>query len=511
MADARLATSWSRVLLLLLAAALLRPTAGRSPARWQGGDGAPGGPLLLDAVGDSSVLVDLLPHGDTTQGPLKRSFFEKHLRVRRRYPHGEQALEAKWALFTWVGGLLVIVAVVLGALCSFLPSRPTAELEVLAPRLDSEEEPPSRLPMVMMTAAWCTLAFMPLGLASRLFDAHVAVTFWVNLLAIVPESVLIGIATEELAVHLGDAAGALLNASFGNAVEIVFAAFSLKAGLLDACAGNLVGSILANQLGLLGCVFLAAGVWITPPFTLRLGREASFDVSSALNQAQMLLLSSFSVTLPATYAQLQHVTPQHLLALSQALGFLLVLCYVAFVAHLLHSRGPTPKEEQHARLGIRTGMALLALATVLLAASTECMVASLGEFCRRNGLSQMFVGVVLMPVAGDFSHISAIYFAMKGKMDLAISIALASAIGNALLVMPGSLLLGHLFNQPMTLAFHPVHGVTLIISAIITLAVLVEGRSNWLRGVTLLATFAFVSVMVFFMPEGSEHGLLSRT
>jgi Ca2+:H+ antiporter len=451
---------------------------------------------------------------------------------------GKQSLEGKWRFFWWAVGFLFLIVVLLFCLINWgpemrlshqmsSPSSPAGPVVPLAPT-ESQRTPtttmnspqhtptPSRelmgiTPRDLETSRWvrkipfgvpsaicASVVMMPVGVAASFFSWPHGAIFWLNLAAIIPESFLIGIATEELALHIGDSAGALLNASFGNASELIFVYLLLKDGLLDACAGSLVGSILSNHLVLLGLSFLVGGVLVEPPYKIRLSREAYFNGSNALNQAQHLLVASFSVTLPAVFASSQHVTPEHVLALSQAFSGFLVLSYIALVFFQLQN----PSEPlAGAQLSVTNSLVMLIVSTVLMAISSECMVHSLDDFCREMGLSQTFVGVVLLPIAGDLSHSSAIYLAMKNKMDLAIDISLQSSIQIALLVIPYSVILGLYLGQPMTLGFVPVHSVMLVTSAIITFAVVVDGRSNWLRGYTLLTTFTLVCLVVFFMPD----------
>mmetsp|Transcript_104016 Transcript_104016/g.335400 ORF Transcript_104016/g.335400 Transcript_104016/m.335400 type:complete len:576 (+) Transcript_104016:161-1888(+) len=450
---------------------------------------------------------------------VKQDLAEEGIGIEERMsPLGQSALEKarledKWEYFQWAVVFIVLLALVIGCLCYLAPDPVNAEfyseetvLEVCAPPGDTRSQGGAQyfhVPIGVTSALCFTLVAMPIGLASRLFAWSGPLSFGLNLLAIIPESFLLGIATEELALHMGDAAGAFLNASFGNAVELIFVYFTLEDGLLDACTGSLVGSILSNNLVLLGFSFLVGGVLVTPRRKIRLSPAASFDRHGALDQAQQLLLASFGMTLPALFAKMHHVTLRHVLTLSRAFSLFLLLSYIALIFYQLHSR-PSPstsEQPEKATLNVRVSLALLAISTAVMAVSSECMVLSLDDFCHSIGLSQTFVGMVLLPIAGDLSHMSAVYFAMKGKMDLSISIALASAIQIALVVTPFSVVFGQFVGQPMTLEFHSVHSVTIMISAIITFAVLVDGQSSWLRGYTLLTTFVLICLVIFFMPD----------
>jgi len=420
---------------------------------------------------------------------------------------GEATLDHKWVQLYWFFGFLALLVVTIQCLFYFTPALDpedtTTRYELSSPELLENAAP--GLPRSVIVASLLVALLLPLGVAVKWMGASAGTIFWVNLLAVVPEAYLLGYATEELAILLGDAAGALLNATFGNTVEVIFVYFTLKDGLIDATIGSLVGSIISNHLVLLGLSFLVGGVLVTRPFTLRLSEEASYDVRNAMNQAQQLLVSSFTVTLPAVFSTLQNVRPIHVLSLGQAYSFFLVFSYIFLVFFQLKT---TPKAQtvvEESVLSCKSALCLLMIATLLLGVSSEIMVHSLDEFCHGIGLSQTFVGVVVLPIAGDISHMSAIYMAMKNKMDLAINIAMASAIQIALVVVPISIWMGAAMNQPMTLGFQETHGVSLILSAIITFAVLVDGHSNWLRGSTLLTTWMMVCLVYFFMPDNVQE------
>merc|ERR1719421_1949121 len=136
--------------------------------------------------------------------------------------------------------------------------------------------------------------------------------------------------------------------------------------------------------------------------------------------------------------------------------------------------------------------------TVAVVANSEAMVEYLQEYCELSGYSQSFIGIVLLPLVGDLCHVTSTYFAMKGNMELAVNIAMQSALQIALVVLPVAVFIGYILGQPMTLDFKGQHTVCLLGSAIITFAVMVDGKSNWLRGLILLSTYAFICVLIFF-------------
>eukprot|EP00929_Paragymnodinium_shiwhaense_P002363 TRINITY_DN102591_c0_g1_i1.p1 TRINITY_DN102591_c0_g1~~TRINITY_DN102591_c0_g1_i1.p1 ORF type:complete len:594 (+),score=113.78 TRINITY_DN102591_c0_g1_i1:134-1915(+) len=435
----------------------------------------------------------------------------------RMSPIGEQVLQQKWVIFSISVVTLIVTSLTLAVILYFSPplggektDGSPSDSPAQSPRGSVVSGEDSRrietlsmtrgLPISVLLSVVATVILLPFGCLAGHFGMSSALVFWINLMAVVPEAYLLGFATEELASHLGNAAGAILNASFGNCVELVFVYYTVKDGLLDATIGSLVGSIISNHLVLLGFAFLFGGVLAVKPYKIRLSQDSTYDKVGAINQAQQLLLASFTVTLPAIFATHQHVTSSHVLVLGQAFSFFLIFCYIFSVFFQLRFQH-VESEHESAVLSVRTALGVLVASTICLAISSEFMVHALDDFCHRIGMSQTFVGIALLPVAGDLSHMGAVVVAMKGKMDLAINIALASAIQIALVVVPASIWMGYAMGQPMTLGFQHIHGAALIISAIMTFAVLVDGHANWLRGATLIVTWIMVCLVYFFMPD----------
>merc|ERR1719161_1319604 len=162
---------------------------------------------------------------------------------------------------------------------------------------------------------------------------------------------------------------------------------------------------------------------------------------------------------------------------------------------------PSTEVGLHSQVSKASAFTMLVGATVLCALSSEVLVEAVSGFAIESGMSKSFLGVVVLPIAGDLTHVSAVYMAMKGKMELATSIALSSAIQIAMVVLPLAVFMGYLLDQPMTLNLRVMHSVSLVVSAVVTFAVMVDGKSNWLRGYTLLTTFFMIALIVFFQPD----------
>lgn len=447
---------------------------------------------------------------------VKKELAEEGLgREERMSEIGERALEDRWFTFVAAAMFLLLLAAITFAVCYFAPHWVEGEDDddepVSGRSLPDDAEPlgyVEGIKYLLYRPVNFMLVLVPIGLVCHFWARNVGYTaiFWINILAIVPEAYIVGIATEEIALMMGDVAGAIWNATFGNVVELIFIYLTLREGLITVCEGSIVGAILCNHVLLLGFCFLLGGTALRSRMTgasttkFQFGRELEYDSTNALNQAQQLLVASFAVTLPSLFAEMQHVTLKHVMVLSRAVSCFIVVSYCALVTHQLVSM---PSKEVGLRSKVSKGSAFTMLvgATILCALSSEVVVEAVSGFAIESGYSKSFLGLVVLPIAGDLTHVSAVYMAMKGKMELAVGISLASSIQVAMVLLPTAVWLGYFMDQPMTLNLRSMHSVMLVVSSLITFAVMVDGKSNWLRGFTLLTTFFMIALIVFFQPD----------
>ena len=354
-----------------------------------------------------------------------------------------------------------------------------------------------------MTLNWL-LVFVPAAVAvEHLAPERHLLVFVTAALAILPLAGWLGRATEQLAERMGEGVGGLLNATFGNAAELIIAFAALRAGLHDVVKASIAGSIVGNILLVLGAAMLAGG--IRRP-------EQLFNASAARSQATMLTLAAIALILPAAYSSLLgDAAIAGLGTLSIAISVVLLLVYALFLVFSLVTHASwfagTPAAEGEAQAHVETwstgrAAAVLAAATALIAWMSEILVGAIEPMTHQSGLNRIFVSVFVVAILGNAAeHATAITAAMKNRMDLSLSIAIGSSIQVALFVAPilvlASLLVG---PGPMDLVFPTGLVMIVFLSVLITAQVAGDGRSDWLKGVQLLSVYLVLAITFFFVP-----------
>merc|ERR1719160_431147 len=205
-------------------------------------------------------------------------------------------------------------------------------------------------------------------------------SFLLNLIAMLPLANIMGVATEELAIHTGQTLGGLLNATFGNAVELIVVIQSLRKGLLIITKGTLLGSILANMLLVLGMAFFFGGLFGADDGKLQKNKEQSYTAKTAMVQAQLLLFCSFTIAMPSMFAEAHNVTADHVVWISRAASFFVLMTYCVFLFFQLYTHAQSfsadgeQLEDEEAQIGVASAMGLLVGATCLVAVSSEFLV-----------------------------------------------------------------------------------------------------------------------------------------
>jgi len=323
-------------------------------------------------------------------------------------------------------------------------------------------------------------------------------------LAIIPLAGWMGRATEELAGHVGETAGGLLNATFGNAAELIIALVALREGLHDVVKASITGSILGNILLVLGFSMVAGGARF---------KTQRFNVVAARNQATMLLLAAIALILPAGFHHL--AGPGAALAergLSLDIAVVLLITYGLGLLFSLHTHRrllaaeetpPHPSAET-AGEAWSAGRALWVLiaTTALVAWMSEILVGSVTVAAATLGMSELFLGVIVVAIIGNAAeHSTAVMAARQGRMDLALGIAIGSSVQIALFVAPVLVLASRIIGPaPMDLVFQPSEVLAVGLAAVITGQVAGDGESNWIEGVQLLAVYAIMVVVFYFLP-----------
>lgn len=313
-------------------------------------------------------------------------------------------------------------------------------------------------------------------------------------LAIIPLAKLLGDSTEALAAHTGPRVGGLLNATMGNAAELIIAIMAVRAGLLDLVKASITGSILGNLLLIMGGALFVGGV--------RHGTQR-FDRSHAGLAASQMSLALIALALPTLFAQA--IEPDHhaVELLSDSVALIMLITYGLFVLHTLRGSGPA-LEDAHTGPHWPVGPALvvLVLSTAAIAWMSEILVGAVEETVAILGLSEFFIGIIVIPIVGNAAeHFVAITAAANNRMELSMSISLSSSMQIALLVAPllvyGSLFLG---PEQLDLVFNPFEIVALVGATLISALIALDGESNWVEGAQLLAVYIITAMAFFFLP-----------
>ncbi len=343
--------------------------------------------------------------------------------------------------------------------------------------------------------------FVPLTALAQFWHMDLA-AFFFACLGMVPLAALMGRATEALAAKVGEGVGGLLNATFGNACELIIAFAALRAGYYDIVKASIAGSIIGNILLVLGGSMLAGG--------MRFERQ-TFNRTAATASATSLALAAISLTVPAVFdawaraSKSLAVRNEDELALAIS-GVLFVVYGLGLVFSLkthkqLYNVGQTEDTEPAPKSwSSGTCMAVLAVATLLVAYLSEVLVHRIEHAAAAMHLNRTFIGLVLVPIIGNAAeHSSAIIVARKNKMDLSLGIALGSGAQIALFVAPLLVVLSQFFGpHPMDLNFAPFEVMGVVVSVIILAFVATDGECNWLEGAQLLATYAVLAAAFYF-------------
>ena len=344
------------------------------------------------------------------------------------------------------------------------------------------------------------LLFVPLAIALELTHGDPLAIFLTAALGIVPLAGLMGEATDALAHRAGHRVGALLNATFGNAAELIITIAAIRAGLLEVVKASITGSILGNILLVLGLSLLLGGV--KHGFQTFSRRGASVSVT-------MMTIAIIGLLIPAIFAQA--IEPRNHDAVEYlSIGVAIALMLVYALSILFSFR--MPKEETRAMPGetttpehnawnLKVAFAVLSVTIVFLAALSEILVGAVEPLVRANGLTELFVGVIIVPIIGNAAeHLVAVEMAMKNKMELALGITLGSSLQIALFVAPLLVFVSLAMGNPMSLVFNPFELAALFATVLIAAFIAFDGESNWLEGAQLLVVYVILGLAFFFLP-----------
>ncbi|PAX59711.1 calcium/proton exchanger [Brunnivagina elsteri] len=346
------------------------------------------------------------------------------------------------------------------------------------------------------------LLFIPVSLAAHFLEWGELVVFITAGLAILPLAAWMGAATEEIAVVVGPVLGGLLNATFGNATEMIIALIALKAGLVDVVKASIAGSIIGNLLLVMGLAMLLGGIRY---------KEQTFQPVVARVNAASMNLAVIAMLLPTAMNYTSEGISQEVIEnFSVAVAVILILVYgltllFSMKTHsYLYDVGVAETEDEETpnhKPNVLLWTGVLLVCTLFVAIESELLVDSLEVATSKLGLTALFTGVILVPIIGNAAeHATAVSVAMKDKMDLSLSVAVGSSMQIALFVAPVLVLAGKAFGQPMDLDFKPFELVAVAVSVLIANTISSDGKSNWLEGTLLLAAYAVLGFAFYFHP-----------
>lgn len=333
-------------------------------------------------------------------------------------------------------------------------------------------------------------------------DSH-RLIFFSSCLAIIPLAGLLGRATEQIAVRAGEGLGGFLNATFGNAAELIIAIVALRAGQLEVVKASLTGSIIGNVLLVLGASFLAGG--------LR-HRIQAFNVRGAEAQAASLAVAAIALFVPSAFHAIgsSRVEPATVERLSLWIAGVLLFVYLLSLIFTLRthrelfSSGTDDDEHGHgeSRWSVPQAVAVLLGVSALIAWMSEILVGSVQQAAASMGMSEVFVGIIVVAVVGNAAeHSTAILMAMRDRMDLSLGIAIGSSTQIALFVAPLLVMVSYaIAPHPMDLVFSRGELIAVLFATFILNQAVADGSSTWFKGVQLLAVYAILGIAFYFVP-----------
>jgi Ca2+:H+ antiporter len=344
------------------------------------------------------------------------------------------------------------------------------------------------------------LVFLPLTIVFEYMHFDPLWVFLGSAAAIIPLAKWMGVATEELSFKMGEGLGGLMNATFGNATELIIAIFALQRGLIEVVEASITGSIVSNFLFVLGLSMIAGG-W-------RRDKQV-FNRTAASVNASLLTIAIMGLVLPAMFSLVSKNAGFIVLEeVSMAVAAMLILCYVLSLwfslkthKHLYIGGKHAGEPAEHGKgWSTRKSVLVLLVATIAVAFMSEMLVGVIEHVAEAAHMSQFFIGVILIPLIGNAAeHLTAVTVAAKDKMDLALNIALGSSAQIALFVAPLLVFISFAIGHPMQLVFNELEVVSIAVAVFILDNIVHDGESHWLEGVLLVVSYLIIAIVFFFL------------
>jgi Ca2+:H+ antiporter len=340
------------------------------------------------------------------------------------------------------------------------------------------------------------LAFIPVAILADFLKFSPVIIFFLCACAIIPLAKFIGEATEELATRTNPALGGFLNATFGNATELIIGVFALNAGLIEIVKASITGSIISNLLFVLGFSMLAGGMKHT---------KQEFNRTAVVASGATLLLAIIAMIIPAIFFDSAPGIGSDVIEnLSIWVCAVLLIVYASSLFFTMYTHKHLYIEEVghfEPKWSISFSLGVLLVCMLLVAWVSEILVQTITPLVASLGWSQLFIGVIFVALIGNASeHVSAVTTAMKNRMDLSLNIAIGSATQIALFVAPILVFVSLAIGHPMSLVFNSFELIAMVLSVIIANFVVADGESNWLEGLQLVAAYAIMAIAFFLHP-----------
>jgi Ca2+:H+ antiporter len=340
--------------------------------------------------------------------------------------------------------------------------------------------------------------FLPMTLGAELLHWSPLSIFILACIAIIPMAAYIGEATESLAHFTGPRIGGLLNATLGNAAELIITITAIRAGLLELVKASITGSILGNLLLVMGSAFIVGGI--------RHGRQ-TFNRQNASRNAILLILAVLAMLIPSLFSHsIGPDTSPKVEALSLGVAVVMIILYVlglldaAVTGDTPVTHEPVPKSVLP-HWSIATSIFILALATAGIVWLSEALVGVIETVVTSLGVSEFFLGIILIPIIGNAAeHLVAVQFAGQNKMALSVEISVSSSLQIALFVGPLLVFLSLLLGHPLTLVFNTFELLALVAGVIVSVLVSADGESSWLEGAALVGVYLILGFSFFMLP-----------
>jgi Ca2+:H+ antiporter len=349
------------------------------------------------------------------------------------------------------------------------------------------------MPKLRPSLDWL-LVLVPVSAILRLAGGNELLIFLTSAGAILPLAGLIGRSTDQLAMHTGPRIGGLVNATFGNVTELVIAFFLILDDQVDIVKASLTGSIIGNLLLVLGLSFLLGGLK---------HEEQTYNARAASIHATSLVLAVTGLLMPALFALGGRESFAQREVVSGTVAAVLMILYAAALLFTLVTHEHlfrTPSPEEHLEWSRRQAVGMLLLATAFVALEAEFLVSSLEPALEDLGLSEFFVGLIVIPIIGNAAeHSSAIMFALRDKVDVTLEIAIGSSTQIALFVAPALVFISLFVGHPMDFVFSTFEVAAVALSTVLVFMISSDGRSNWLEGAQLTGAYAIMAISFFFV------------